>query len=146
MAFLLGLLTHFVLDAIPHIDPGTFHNFRIPGFQKEIDLETVHDEDKPWPLWIYVFAFSEFIFAWALIIILFYHKPNFWIVVAGGFGGIFVDILDNPVFNYFLGWPIIKQIHWLHHRTHYDLTPNKWYWGLIFEIIVIGLSLWVLLI
>ncbi len=28
LAFLLGFLTHFILDAIPHVDPGTFHNIK----------------------------------------------------------------------------------------------------------------------
>ena len=77
VAFLLGFLTHFILDALPHIDPGTFHNIRIPGLGKNIDLETVHSQDKPWPKWIYIFVICEFIFAWTLIIILFKNRADF---------------------------------------------------------------------
>ncbi len=145
LAFLLGFVTHFILDAIPHLDPGTFHNFRIPGYKKNINLETIHAEDKPWPAWIYGFVIVEFVIIWTVVISLFKNQPNFAIIVAGGLGGIFVDCIDNPIFRFFLGWPIFKQIHWLHHRFHHDLDPKKWYWGLPAQILIIGGTLWYLL-
>lgn len=145
VAFLIGFFLHFVLDCLPHIDPGTFHNFKIPGFHKEINLETLHADDKPWPLWIYVFCIVEFLIIVPLVILMFHNRPDFGIIVAGGLGGIFVDGLDNPVFNFILRLPVLKQIHYLHHRFHYNLPASKWYWGLLIELIVIGLSLWLLL-
>ncbi|MBM2820910.1 MAG: hypothetical protein HW405_670 [Candidatus Berkelbacteria bacterium] len=145
VAFLLGFITHFILDAIPHLDPGTFHHLRIPGYKKEINLEIVHAEDKPWPEWIYVFVAVEFIITALIVILLFKDRSNFEVIIAGGFGGIFVDAMDNPVFNFVLKWPVFRQIHWLHHRAHHNLDPKKWYWGLPVQLIIIGGAIWYLL-
>ena len=123
---------HFIIDAIPHIDPGTF--FNIP-----------ENKDKSWPLWIYIFAVSEFIIIWTIIILLFQNKPEFGIIMIGGLGGITVDILDNNPFRFLRNWPIIKQVHWLHKLVHHDLGSDKWYWGIFSQIIIIGGSLWYLL-
>lgn len=144
LAILMGLFSHFILDAVPHLDPGTLHNERPAGYTKEVDLAKVHENDKPWPLWIYVFAIAEFIVAWALVYILYCGRSNFGLIAAGALAGILVDILDNPLFSFTLNWPIIKQIHYLHHRFHYDLPKAKWYWGALTEIIIIGGSLWFL--
>jgi len=61
VAFLIGFFSHFLIDAIPHVDPGTFFNIS-------------ENEDKPWPIWIYIYAVSEFIIAWHCL--LFYFKIN----------------------------------------------------------------------
>ncbi|MGA2666529.1 MAG: hypothetical protein ABSE91_00370 [Patescibacteria group bacterium] len=140
----LAFFSHFVLDALPHLDPGTFHNQRQLGYQKVVKLEEVHRHDRPWPLWIYLFVILEFIFAWILVVVLFYGRPNFGWIILGGFLGMAVDILDNPVFYPTLSWPVLKQIHYLHHRVHYNLDPKKWYWGLLSEVIIIAGSLWLI--
>ena len=145
VAFLLGFLLHFVLDSLPHVDPGTFHNIRVPGFGKNIHLEEVHAQDKPWPNWIYTFVVIEFIITIVLVFSLFKNHPDFTIIIAGGLGGIFLDVMDNSLFLFILRWPIFRQIHWLHHRLHYELPPQKWYWGLPSVIIITGVSLWYLL-
>lgn len=145
LAFLLGFLTHFVLDAIPHIDPGTYNEIDLPFTKKDIKLESVHGINKPWPVWIYTYAFAELIIIWTIVILLFRSQPNFWVIVAGGIGGIFVDVIDNPLVRFHLKWPVFRQIDWLHHKLHYDLPVNKWYWGVLIQLIIIGGSLWFLL-
>lgn len=135
VAFLLGFLSHFILDALPHTDPGTFFMAEDPE----------HKEDYPWPLWIYIFAASEFILIWTLVIILFKNRPDFVIIMIGGLGGIAVDVLDSNPTRFLKNWPIVRQIHWLHHRVHFELKPNQWYWGFLFQVVVIGGLLWYLL-
>lgn len=131
-AFLIGIAVHFILDAIPHVDPGTF--FNIP-----------ENVGKSWPLWIYLYAVSEFIIIWAVVIILFQNNPNFAVIMAGGIGGIAIDILDNNPFRSLRTLPIIKQIHYLHDKIHFNISRDKWYWGTFSQIIVITFSLWFLL-
>ncbi|MCL5407059.1 MAG: hypothetical protein M1429_00990 [Patescibacteria group bacterium] len=133
LAFLIGFFLHFVLDAVPHVDPGTFQPKPLP------------DEEKKWPLWIYIYALSEFVVIWAVVIILFQHKPNFNVIMAGGMGGIAVDILENNPFRVMRTWPILKQIQWVHEKIHYDLPKEKWFWGAFPQIIVVGISIWYLL-
>ena len=135
VAFLIGFFLHFIIDAIPHIDPGTFF---WPG-------DKVKKQTESWPLWIYIFAASEFIIVWSLIILLFKNNPNFGIIMMGGLGGIAVDVLDNNPYRTMRQFPVFKQIHWLHDKMHYDLSPNKWYLGLSFQVVIIGVSLWYLL-
>lgn len=130
-AFLVGFFLHFIIDAIPHVDPGTFFN-------------PEKNENKPWPVWIYIYAASEFIIIWLLVILLFQNNPNFGIIMAGGIGGIAIDILDNNPFRFLRQLPLLKQIHFLHKKMHYDLPPQKWHWGILTQIIVVGGSLWVL--
>lgn len=132
VAFLIGFLLHFVIDAIPHLDPGTFFNIE-------------ENRDKSWPTWIYIFAVSEFIIIWVVVIFLFQNKANFGIIMAGGIGGIAVDIFDNNPLKFSQKWPILKQIHFLHKIVHYDLPREKWYWGLPGTVLIIGVSLWYLL-
>jgi len=132
VAFLLGFLSHFILDVFPHIDPGTFFNIK-------------EDENQPWPLWIYIFVFSEFIIIWILVIVLFKNRGDFGIILMGGSGAIVVDIFDNNPFRFMRKWSIIKQLHWIHEKFHYELNPKVWYWGLPSELIIIGGSLWYLL-
>ena len=131
-AFLIGFFLHFILDAVPHVDPGTF-------------LNPERDENKPWPTWLYIYAAAEFIFAWLLVIILFKNRSDFGIIMIGGLGGIFVDIIDNNPFRVLRQLPILKQIHWVHKKMHYDLPASKWYWGFLTQLIIIGGSLWYLL-
>lgn len=139
VAFLIGFLLHFLLDPLPHTDPGTFFNIK-----EEEDLPA-GEAGRPWPLWIYIFAVSEFILIWLFVIILFKNRPDFGIIMMGGLGAIFVDVLDNNPLRFMRHWPIIRQIHWLHNKLHFELKSNQWYWGLPIQIILIGISLWVLL-
>jgi len=132
VAFFIGFFLHFLLDAVPHIDPGTF-------------LNPERDENKPWPTWLYIYAAAEFIFIWLIVILLFKNRPDFGIIMMGGLGGIFVDIVDNNPFRFLRTWPFFKQIHFVHTKLHYDLLASKWYFGAMTQLIIIGGSLWYLL-
>ena len=131
LAFLLGFISHFILDAIPHLDPGTITN---PYGDKKIK----------WPKWVYLFVLADF----AVTIMIFYffqNRPNFNLMILGGLGGISVDVIENFPSEFIKNLPILKQIQWLHTKTHYWLPTEKWYWGLFTSIIVAGGSVWLLL-
>lgn len=135
LAFLIGFLSHFVLDALPHTDPGTFF---FPD-------EPQKKEEYPWPLWIYIFAASEFVIIWVIVIFLFQNRPDFGIIMTGGLGAIAVDVIDSNPTRFLKDWPVIRQIHWLHHRVHYDLKPQNWHWGAFMQIIIVAGAIWYLL-
>jgi len=77
VAFLIGFFLHFPLDALPHIDPGSFF---WPNDKEKQKTES-------WPTWIYIFAASEFIIVWLIVIFLFQNRANFGIIMMGGLGG-----------------------------------------------------------
>jgi len=134
VAFLLGVLSHLVLDFIPHIEPGTFF--------------TDPEQDKHWPRWVYGIILGEFVF---LLIFLFWfglnHDPaKTQIVFWGGLGGLAIDLIDhNPFKNTTRSWPVFAQVHWLHLTFHRDLPRQYWYLGIPLAIIILGGSLWLLL-
>jgi len=130
LAFLLGFFSHFLLDALPHVDPGTFLG---------------RDEKKSWPAWLYALVFIEFIIVITLFFWLFGNRPDFITLGVGGLGGITMDIIDSQPLRFLCRLPLLKQIHWLHHKTHYYLPRDKWYLGLPSQIIVIGGFVWYLL-
>jgi len=128
VAFALGVGSHLILDAIPHVDPGTFQEI-IRG---------------RWPRWFYYFTILDFA-ATFLIIYFFRHRPDFSLIIAGGLGGILIDIIDNIPFPVLDEWPVFKQVHLVHQAFHYYIKKENWYWGIIGQVIVIGGSLWFLL-
>jgi hypothetical protein len=132
VAFLLGFASHFILDAIPHLDIGTF--FKIS-----------ENEDKPWPAWVYIIAILEFVIVVPIFYLLFHNRPDFAIISMGAFGCLFLDILDNNPITIIHHFPVFKQLHFLHEKIHHNLPPGKWYWGIPAEVIIIGGSIWYLL-
>ena len=130
VAFLLGFLSHFLVDMIPHLDPGTFFE----------------DRNQKWPVWVYIYVFSEIIIFPIVFYFLFRHRSDFAIIVVGAVGGITVDIFDgNPISAFLKNWPVFKQLHWLHERLHFYINKRYWYWGLLTELVIIGGTLWYLL-
>lgn len=132
VAFFLGFIFHFILDAIPHFDQGTIVN---PSGEKI----------KSWPGWVYwtiaLDVIITFFFFWAFL----KNRPDFQIMIWGGLGGVSVDVIENFPIKAVRDLPILKQIEWLHHKIHYWLPKEKWYIGLISEIIVTGGIIWYLL-
>ncbi len=129
LAFCVGVILHFLLDGLPHLDPGTF-------FEKT-------KRDDPWPIWVYVYSFIEFTLIVLFVYFVYRNNPQFPVIVAAGFGGIFVDILDNNPWRLKLRkLPFFKQLNIIHEGTHFDLPRGLWYWGLIVELIIIGGSVW----
>jgi len=131
VAFLLGMVSHFILDAIPHFDQGTIIN-------------PFGDKDVKWPKWVYWTLVLDVIVT-LFIFFLLKNRPDFHILIWGAVGGISVDVLENFPWKTLKTLPIFKQIGWLHHKVHFNLPTNKWYIGLIFEVIVTGGLLWYLL-
>lgn len=130
VAFLLGLTSHFVLDAIPHLDPGTIFN---PYGRKNIKF----------PKWVYPVILADF----AVTLICFYflrHNPDFNLMVAGAIGAVSVDIIENFPVESIRNLPVLKQIQWLHNKAHYWLPTEKWYWGALTSITLISFAIYCL--
>lgn len=128
VAFLLGIIIHFLLDMLPHTDPGLFNK-----------------KKDGWPVWLYVYCAVEFAVTIAVFVFLFYKRTDFTIIGIGGLGGIFPDILENAPIKSLNNLPVLKQISWFHNAIHFSLEKKDWYLGLPIEIIVLGGSIWFLL-
>lgn len=130
VAFLLGFISHFVLDAIPHFDPGTIVN---PFGKKNVS----------WPKWVYWFILFDFL---ATILIFYFLKdrPDFRFMIVAALGAVLVDVIENFPVEFIRNLPVLKQIQWLHGKVHFWLPTEKWYWGALTSTIIIGGSIWYL--
>ncbi len=129
-AFLAGLASHFIFDAIPHLEPANFGKHEKNG---SYELSTNQ----------MVFEFFEVAVGAALIIYLFFKFGN-PSIITGAVGAILPDVIDNVPF-----WgpalrklPGFKQFHQFHQLVHCSLEGKSWIFGLPIYIIVIGIAIW----
>jgi hypothetical protein len=131
LAFVFGVISHFLMDALPHLDPKFLLTKDVSGSKK-------------WSNWIYAFILGEF----TLTVFIFYflrHRPDFNILLCGALGGIFPDlIVNNPLLEFLRRKPVIKYLFHFHDKIHLDIPDNFWYLNLIVEVLLIGGSLWYL--
>lgn len=134
IAFGAGVVSHVVLDLIPHTDQGTFFK-----------------EDSPtarWPLWLWTSAVLDAALAFALLLYLLTLYPSsFYLPIIGGaLGGLSIDLIDNvPFWRHAVHkttWG--KKIHAFHEKFHNTVSRQNWWLGFILQIIVLIGGLWYL--
>ncbi len=127
----LVFLSHFVLDAIPHVEPSTFFK----QHRKKEDEAT----------WREIFwEIPDLLFSTIVLILLFLKSHNFYLF-WGAFFGILPDLFDNVPFWYGVRkWPVFRQIHFLHDFFHIELDKKHWYIGLITQSAIVAVALYFL--
>jgi hypothetical protein len=116
MAFLLGIVLHFVLDAIPHFD-----NLLKNG---------------KWNYKQVIFTTLDILATVALV--MFYLKPEYTFtnsVLWGAFGGVLPDLLDNIPFLTVRNTKLGKPFHRFHNFIH-SKTPD-WIVGSLTQIVIV---------
>ncbi len=145
-AFAVGWGSHYVLDAVPHWE-------RLFG-SKGSDFSTETPVSQ-WPKPFFYQAVGDVLLAVAVIagilvwqgdLATFWQSPVFW----GALGGFFPDLIDNlPFWNRIMGkigW--VQQERQFHKKYHVsDETQQRVprYTGLLTQLIVMGVGLWILL-
>ncbi|MHA1372087.1 MAG: hypothetical protein ACTSRA_20500 [Promethearchaeota archaeon] len=132
LIIVLGISSHFVLDAIPHFDWGIWHNY-----EKNFQLET-----KDYILLICDIMLATVLFYWV------WNANNFdYLMLLGAFCAVLPDLIDNVPFwkhrarkTWFGG-----QLHTLHIKVHFLIKPKYWYWGVVTQIIIIIACIYYLL-
>ena len=120
---ILAMLSHFILDAIPHFDWGTWHNY------EEFKLEAKD----------YLLLGLDAI----MVLILTYWvwdnlgRNNY--ILVGEFFAVLVDLLFNVPFwkNITQKIPILRNVEWLHDKIHSRLKMKYWYVGVITQILIL---------
>ncbi|MEX0594612.1 MAG: hypothetical protein WD157_00740 [Patescibacteria group bacterium] len=146
LAFAVGWGSHYVLDATPHWERLFGPNRS--GFSTQMPVSE-------WPKSFLYQALGDALLALGITTLLLYNSgtlalfwtsPIFW----GAVGGFFPDLLDNtPVINNYLGkYRFVQRERKFHHDNHVsDEVQQKVpkYFGLITQLVVCGVGLWILL-
>lgn len=133
IAFFGAIASHFVLDIVPHFDPGTFH------FGDEQPIK-VDERDL-------AIGFIDLALAFFLLIWLAGVAPIIALAPAlGMFGGILPDIIGlSPLaFPKLYNKPGLNQYFKLTGKYHYTVKPKMIWLGILTQVIVIGGALWIL--
>lgn len=134
--FALGLASHFILDAVPHVDPGTWHYYE-PFSTHGLDV-------RDFTTGLLDVAAATFGF-----LVLSGHAPIAAAApIAGAIGGALPDSLVL-VGLFFKELPKKKGIKWYYdlvEKYHYTAKPSQWVLGVATQFAVILGSVWFILV
>ncbi|MFN7088214.1 MAG: hypothetical protein ACK4NX_00075 [Candidatus Paceibacteria bacterium] len=124
LAFFLGFLSHFILDAIPHWDGVDFRGRKLLR-KKNLIL-------------IFDFILIFFILLILLELGAFSFSNEHLPMIFGAMGGVFPDIFWIPYYFLGLRWP--KQFFRFHGKIQIRLTAPLL--GLLIQVVIISFSIW----
>jgi hypothetical protein len=131
---IIVFLSHFVLDTIPHTEVSTFRSI-----EERNDPHSVKSID-------YIVAAIDIILGIGIAIYLLVRQENFFLPMIGIFFAEIIDIDNLPWWQYHISClPIAKQLSHFHSWIHFDLKTKYWPVGIITQLIIIGVAIWVLL-
>ncbi|HPM27793.1 MAG TPA: hypothetical protein PLX55_01330 [bacterium] len=125
LALLLGVLSHHLLDFIPHLDAGSFMkkaNWRSKKFLTYLFFDL---------------ALGTFVVYW-----LWRDAGYASIILWGALGGVLTDVIDNnPWASTLRCLPFFKQYHFVHKKVHHTVKKEAWLLGVVTQIVLIVLSI-----
>ena len=133
--FVLGVASHYLLDSVPHVDPGTWH------MEKTIAEHGLEARDYATILLDVAAALFGFVALSGAAPIM-AAGP-----IAGAIGGALPDTLVAValVFPKFPKWKGLKWYHDLIEKFHYTAKPSQWILGVATQLAVIIGSVWFIL-
>ena len=128
--FIVGYLSHHLLDYIPHYDPGSL-------------LYKDEEKDVVWKPFTYFMAILDVAVGLGIVTIVALNSPDATNIIAGGLGGVLTDLLDNvpTIKDIFRKTKFGKGFHNLHETFHNTLTTESIFIGLMMQIILSGIML-----
>lgn len=140
-AFILGVISHHILDIIPHFDTAVFH------MDEKDDHYKLTKRD--WLIGIGdAIAGAVILLLIVMSMLIVVGSPyNLGPILVGALGGIFTDLFDNVPFwkERFRQTKIGGKIHAFHEKYHFTLTRRNWWWGIVGSGVTIIITLWILL-
>lgn len=127
---LLGILSHHLLDLIPHWDVGSFYapTFDPPKLtRRDVLIAAVDGLVAVGLLWFMAVTFGG---------------SQVWALVAGGVGGLLPDIWHHIPWWKSRSRQITKRWFSLHERWHWTVAQSQMGWGLLTQVVAIGLAWW----
>jgi len=147
--FTFGFLSHFVLDAIPHFDQGSFYLERKINGPAWLGAELNEKSKKfkvkrDWAMLFIDMAIAVIISAGMVA----YQPLYIWLIYGiGATGGLLPDIFDVSPFwkEKFRAAKIGKTFHAVHSFFHWPLSSRYWYIGITTQILIIAAGIYTIL-
>lgn len=147
LGFMAGFISHHLLDMVPHFDQGTFRltKSRAPYLGTPADYGHEQFNKRDW-----IMLLIDFAMAGILFLIIFASLPTqFWpLIFFGALGGITPDLIgSSPLWSVQLEekYKSAKVYKNFHSFFHFTVPPSLIWLGVTTQIIVIGISLFLLL-
>jgi hypothetical protein len=126
LAWPVAYASHFVLDAVPHVDPHAVFGLASGA------------PTQPEVFWGVV----DTVVAVALGLWLVWGQKERWTMVGGAFFAILPDLLCDPWLDWDrAGWLLVWLRH-VHRLCHYDTLRGQWLLGAANEAAVVAVSVW----
>jgi len=113
VAFLLGLISHYIIDAFPHWEYITRANASDPNHVKRV--------------------FVDFAIGAILVLVFVWSEPNIIVILAAVIGSILPDFLHGMCYNFKIKW--LRPHLLIHHKIH-ARTKLSFKQGMLSTIIV----------
>jgi len=133
LAFLAGFASHFVFDAIPHLE--FFHWLKNKNGKIRLPKKAI------------IFEFFEVSLGVGIVIWFWLSNYRCWSILIGAMAAILPDLIDNVPY-----WSSelrkgngFRQFHQFHHLVHFSLKRKDWIFGLPVYIIIIGMFAWAII-
>ena len=152
--FILGFLSHHLIDAMPHFDQGSFYVLKGgPTYIKSVEKKEIevngYEESFGKREWI-MFFIDVSIAAILFLIIFHTHPPKEWLsIIAGAIGGLLPDIIDSsPLWSEKLRAKIklVNYYHRFHSFFHWTVGKENFFWELLTQFIIMTFSLYYLVV
>jgi hypothetical protein len=131
VAFVVGAISHHLLDPIPHTDPGSW---RDPN-----DKDLVKKEELP-------FALADNIIGTVIILWIFFTREPSWPMLFGAAGGNFPDIFHHvPAWGHKTRMMFNGLYFAMHEKYHWTARGGLIPLGILTNVLLIAVALWYIL-
>jgi len=130
LALPIAFASHFLLDAIPHMDERAL--FGVAGGRVTLGEVSM--------------AVVDIVGGIALVLWAVGHQPHRRTMLWAAFAAVVIDLIDNvpPLRGWFRAWSLTSPLSAFHHGIQLGMARSQWAVGLGTQIAVIILALWVL--
>jgi len=141
-AFLLGIVSHHLLDRTPHTDIGTYYWGRWAKLGVDRSNFMIA-RPLDWAV-----GLTDLAIGTAIALMIWPQTGYSMPVLFGALGAVLPDLIDNGPFiqRLFRKTKFGKAYHEFHWRFHSTASPKIWYIGLLTQVAIIVLALWLLLV
>lgn len=125
LSFVGGFISHHAVDAIPHLDPGSFTRLQ--------------PKKKFWKVpSIVAIIFADVAIGSIAFYLLWRYSGYPVSMLTGAIGAVISDIVDNgPWQDIIRKWTIFKRFHAFHEKYHRTVLPQQWLVGTLTQLILI---------